>query len=96
MNPVDKREATRRGTLLLSRECRLIYYTARRAEFQLCALPGSTPSRRSGESRGSEMFLERLREKCQKAPLPSGQGGFSLLSYDNWIKIGGAFERTKL
>jgi len=71
MNPVDKREATRRGTLLLSRECRLIYYTPRRAEFQPCALPGY--------SRGSEMFLEHF-----------------TLFYDDWIKIGGAFQRTKL
>ena len=73
-----------------------MYYTARRAEFQLCALPGSTPSRRNGERRGSEMFLERFREKRQQAPLPSDQGGFSLLFSDDWIKIGGAFERTKL
>jgi hypothetical protein len=42
------------------------------------------------------MFLERFIEKRQKAPLPSGWGGFSLLFYDDWIKIGGAFQRTKL
>ncbi len=42
------------------------------------------------------MFLERLIEKRQQAPLPSGRGGFSLLFYDDWIKISGAFQRTKL